>query len=90
MGKEIEEVRELGERIGYGHLMSLASSLWRKNCLEKGYPIWGAFVPTCIPFVKDEHKQMTEDSAKNYDKIVSDENVVYTDIGVGVGPRKIN
>lgn len=36
--QEIEIVKQLGDQIGYGHLMSLASALWRQTLKEKGYP----------------------------------------------------
>jgi hypothetical protein len=70
MNNDVKVVKELGEKIGYGHLMSLASSLWRQSCRENGYPIVGAFVPTCIPFVKDEHKEMHETGVKHYDNYI--------------------
>lgn len=73
MTNDIKSVKEIGEKIGYGHLMSLASSLWRKSLKEQGYPIVGAFVPTCIPFVKKEHMEMHENDAKQYDDIVNGE-----------------
>lgn len=38
-------VKRLGEKIGYGNLMSWASALWRKNLSEIGCPTEGAFVP---------------------------------------------
>lgn len=44
--KEIISVKVLGEQIGYGNIMQIASSLWRKDLKDKGYPVIGAFVPT--------------------------------------------
>jgi len=69
--QEINFVKNLGESIGYGHLMSIASALWRKSLKEKGYPEDGAFVPTCIAFINKEMVEMTEESNKMYDKICS-------------------
>lgn len=43
--KEIFDVKELGDRIGYGHLMELASALWRYDLQSHGHPSIGAFVP---------------------------------------------
>lgn len=45
MNEEIQLVKELGQKIGYGHLMQLASSLWRKDLKDHNYPTIGAFVP---------------------------------------------
>jgi hypothetical protein len=38
------EVAALGDRIGYGALMSSASASWRKRLKEDGYPVGGEFV----------------------------------------------
>jgi hypothetical protein len=43
--KEILDVKELGEKIGYGNMMAVASALWRKSLKDKGYPTGGAFIP---------------------------------------------
>ena len=42
---EKKQVRELGEKIGYGNLMSLASELWKDALKAEGYPESWAFVP---------------------------------------------
>ena len=39
-----EEVRLLGDRIGYGALMSSASASWRLKLAAQGYPLGGEFV----------------------------------------------
>lgn len=39
-----EEIKRLGDRIGYGALMSSASASWREKLAEDGYPVGGAFV----------------------------------------------
>ena len=61
MEKEIHEVKKLGEVIGYGNMMSIASALWRKSLKEKGFPISGAFIPALGELTDDE---------KRYDSIV--------------------
>lgn len=43
--KELLQVKQLGEQIGYGNLMSMASSLWRYDLKKNNFPIVGAFVP---------------------------------------------
>ena len=54
MEKEILEVKRLGEVIGYGNMMSIASALWRKSLKDKGFPIAGAFIPTVGELTDDE------------------------------------
>lgn len=61
MKNEVLKVKELGEVIGYGNMMSIASALWRKSLKQKGFPIEGAFIPTIGELGDDE---------RNYDKIV--------------------
>ena len=43
--EEMNSVKQLGERVGYGNLMSWASALWRKKLCDLGCPTDGAFVP---------------------------------------------
>lgn len=68
---EIKEVKELGEKIGYGNMMAIASALWRKSLKDKSYPVSGAFVPTCSSFIKEEFKDLDKYSTDLYDKLVS-------------------
>jgi hypothetical protein len=68
--QEISEVKRLGIQMGYGHVMSLASALWRKELKEKGYPISGAFVPTCLPFINEEIAEEDEPTRSLYDRLV--------------------
>jgi len=42
---EIQEVKKLGEQIGYGNMMSIASALWRKLLRQKQHSDKGALVP---------------------------------------------
>jgi hypothetical protein len=69
--QEIEVVKKLGEQIGYGHLMSLASALWRQKLKETGTPISGAFVPTSINFIEEVYKVDTINSISSYDELIS-------------------
>ena len=45
--EEVLTVKKLGDRIGYGNMIALASSLWRKLLKESGVPESGAFIPCC-------------------------------------------
>lgn len=68
--EDANQVALLGEKIGYGHLMSLASALWRKHLQQKGYPTSGAFVPTILSFIKKEEQAHTQKSNDHYDQII--------------------
>ena len=70
---DIEKVKELGDEIGYGHLMCLASALWRKKLKDKKYPVSGAFVPTLYDFiVKDKDiREITDKDIEVYDKLIN-------------------
>lgn len=68
--EEIEAVKKLGEQIGYGHLMSIASSLWRENLRAIGAPESGAFVVTCLGQFDEAGERIAENSAKNYDSYI--------------------
>lgn len=68
--KEAQAVKELGERIGYGNMMCLASALWRESLSNKGYPIIGAFVPALICDIKTEEEKDYIDEMEHYDKLI--------------------
>jgi len=70
MKTDVKVIKQIGDQIGYGHLMSIATSLWKANMIEQGYPISGVFVPTCMAFIKDEHKEMHETDVKQYDNYI--------------------
>ena len=57
--EEIRLVKELGERIGYGNLMRVASALWAKE-LDDWSITSGAFVPAIMSFIKDEYIDMLQ------------------------------
>ena len=61
---EIDAVKHLGDQIGYGNLMSIASALWRKNLKETDVPEHGAFVPTIIDFIQTKYKKLVEDEVR--------------------------
>lgn len=70
LAAEIELVRQVGEDIGYGHLMSLASALWRKKLRDTGAPESGAFVATGIIFVDENRRDVVEESTEQYDGLI--------------------
>lgn len=44
--QEIRAVKQLGEAIGYGNMVTLATALWRKNLRDGGCPESGAVIGT--------------------------------------------
>lgn len=66
---EIDAVKQLGEKIGYGHLMSLASSLWREKLSPDGIES-GAFVPVGRYSIKKRDMNMVNRSTAHYDAII--------------------
>ena len=70
--KEVLEVKELGDRIGYGHLMTIASALWRKLLKDNGAPETSAFVPTIYPFLNEDGKDNQDKEMLIYDQLVNE------------------
>lgn len=68
--QQILAVELLGDSIGYGNLMSLASALWRSNLIASGIPAEGAFVPTCEPFIKKGYHDKR--STEMYDRMIAE------------------
>jgi hypothetical protein len=67
---EIAAVKSLGEKIGYGQMMSIASALWRDS-LKKDLPTGnGAFVPAVSEAIKRNWKGDVAESVKQYDAYV--------------------
>jgi hypothetical protein len=67
---EAQQVKVLGERIGYGNMMALASALWRKSLREQGMPVDGAFVPAVKRSVDKEW--ISEAEIEMFDNIVKE------------------
>lgn len=51
---EYAAVKLVGEKIGYGNMMTIASTLWRRKLRDTGTPESGAFYPTCPSFIDKE------------------------------------
>jgi len=55
--KEIYLVQKIGDLIGYGNMMDIASALWAEE-LEKSYNITtGAFIPAVSYDLKNRHRK---------------------------------
>jgi hypothetical protein len=68
--KEIAAVKRLGEVIGYGNLMSIASALWRKKLADMGFPEGGGFVPALLRHIDQEVREKTQVERDAYDDFV--------------------
>jgi hypothetical protein len=68
--QEIEAVKLLGEQIGYGNMMSLATALWRKDLKDGGYPQSGAFIGTIYHFLNKDGKKIADREQPFYDKLI--------------------
>lgn len=71
MANAINKVKELGERIGYGNLMSIASALWRQKLKPDGTES-GAFIPALKNDIKQdaELQKIIKDDIEFYDNLV--------------------
>lgn len=51
--RECEEVKRLGDQIGYGNMMTIASALWAKMLIDEEWGSdSGAFYPTILSNMK--------------------------------------
>ena len=71
---EVAAVQRLGEQIGYGNLMWLASALWRRKLVKE----WGeghekgAFLPTVSCLLNEEGVEIFQKQIGIYDEIIKD------------------
>lgn len=68
--REVLAVQQLGEAIGYGNMMEIASALWRLHLIDGGGPASGACIPMSLYTIKPEHKGLAEKEIARYDKLV--------------------
>jgi hypothetical protein len=66
--QQILAVKLLGETIGYGNMMSIATALWRKDLRDNGYPESGAFMATLYELLTDEGKEIADKEIPHYDR----------------------
>jgi len=50
--REVEAVKRLGDQIGYGNMMTIASALWAKMLIDEDLGDGGAFYPTILSNMK--------------------------------------
>lgn len=68
--QEAVAVEWLGDSIGYGHLMALATALWRRKLKAEGLPEHGAFIGVCDISIKDDMLDRVMKGVRMYDEIV--------------------
>lgn len=68
--EQVKLVKSIGDEIGYGHLMCIASALWRKNLKNHGVPLEGAFIPTIEYSVKKTDLKHIQKDKELYDSII--------------------
>jgi len=61
--EEMLQVKILGQKIGYGNLMTMASALWRHDLKKNNLPTSGAFVAKIGKPDRDD---------LNYDRMIDD------------------
>ena len=54
--QDVYAVKQLGDAIGYGHLMDIAHELWARLLEDKGLPRRGAHCVVGYPMVKEEYQ----------------------------------
>ena len=69
---EIETIKILGEKIGYGNMMGIASALWRENLKQNSCPISGAFIPVLPSDIKSGCKSLYKSENERMDEIIND------------------
>lgn len=79
---EILIVKALGERIGYGNLMDIASILWAGNLQRYGNPDIGAFYPAILTQLQDD--ELKEKAIQNRFRKIQ----LYKKLGIWDGDTK--
>ena len=69
--REVEAVRNLGEKIGYGNMMAIASALWRESLRQNKYPISGAFIPVLESDIKPGCKDLYQRETNRMEKLLT-------------------
>ena len=54
--QDVYAAKQLGDSIGYGHLMAIAHELWARHLEEKGLPRKGAHCAVGYPMVKEQYQ----------------------------------
>lgn len=68
---EVDAVKQLGDKIGYGNMMAIASALWLEDMRKNGYPTSGVFIPVLQSDIKPELKGFYIKEANRMDNLVT-------------------
>jgi hypothetical protein len=68
---EMQSVKQLGEQIGYGNLISWASALWRSSLRKQGFTDSGAFIGVCECSIKSDCLDRVHKQEAVYDTLLS-------------------
>lgn len=68
--EQILTVEEIADQIGYGHLMHIASALWREKLKNSGVPDNGAFFPTLEFCMKQKEMTHVRKDKELYDGLI--------------------
>lgn len=79
---EILIVKTLGEQIGYGNLMDIASVLWAGNLQRYGNSDVGAFYPAMLTQLKDD--ELKEEAIQNRFRKMQ----LYKELGIWEGDKE--
>ncbi len=68
--REVAVLEMLGDNIGYGHLMALATALWRRKLKAEGLPENAAFIGVCDISIKKDRLKSVMKEVHMYDEII--------------------
>ncbi len=73
---EYAAVKLVGTKIGYGNLMNIAATLWRRHMRDAGYPESGAFYPTCPSMIDHDVSSEIMNGDRELDKMMDEGRLV--------------
>lgn len=85
--EQINTIKNIGDQIGYGHLMHIASALWRNSLQEKMISKDGAFVPTLTMCIKKDDIEIVQKDIDLYDMLVR--NALFKNESTSINEDKI-
>lgn len=68
--REVLAVKALGDQIGYGNMMNIASALWRDMLEKSGAPKIGAHIPTGKSCIKKKDLKWIQKELDRTDKTI--------------------
>ncbi len=69
--KDMAEVKKLGDRIGYGNMMAIATAFWKKLLIDGGGTDSGAFHGVPKAGIKKDWIKSVESGEKIYDEYLN-------------------